>query len=214
VSRQTTPTTRRNAISRRNKQTSDIHLVAYFLDPQQITEKRCAPSPAELQRIHHFLELYGSHDPLIARMIRDQLLAFLTGEDDFSPRSPIWQLKHNNNAQAVWGMMKLWTPELAKLAYRIFITPANSVPSERAFSSYNLQHDKKRSKLTPENTDRLCFIHVNRRILDRTPTCKKRWEQLDEEELAFIEEELLGTAEDPVWIGGLGTGGLAVNLPV
>ena len=97
--------------------------------------------------------------------------------------------------------MKLWTPKLAKLAYRIFITPANSVPSERAFS-YNLQHDKKRSKLTPQNTDRLCFIHVNRRILDRILTCRKRWEQLDEEELACIEEELLGTAEDPVWIGG------------
>jgi hypothetical protein len=114
--------------------------------------------------------LYESHDSLVARTIRSQLLAFLTSEDDFSPRSPFWQLYHNNNAQAFWSMMKLWTPELAELAYRILITPANSVPSECAFSSYNLQHDKKRSNLTPENTDRLCFIHVSRRILDRTPT--------------------------------------------
>jgi len=30
-------------ISRRNKQTSDIHLVAYFLDPRRITERRRAP---------------------------------------------------------------------------------------------------------------------------------------------------------------------------
>ena len=37
--------------------------------------------------------------------------------------------------------------------------------------------------------------------MDCTPTCKKSWEQLDEEELAFIEEDLLGTAEDLVWIG-------------
>jgi len=41
---------------------------------------------------------------------------------------------------------------------------------------------------------------VNRRVLDRTLICKKRWEQLDVEKLACIEEELLGTAEDPVWI--------------
>jgi len=81
------------------------------------------------------------------------------------------------------------------LAYHIFITPANSVPSERAFS-YSLQHDKKRSKLTTQNTDQLYF-NVNRGVLDRTLTCKKRWEQLDEEKLACIEEKLLGTAEDP-----------------
>ena len=84
---------------------------------------------------------------LVARTTWGQLFAFHTGEDGFSPKSPTWQLRQNNNAQTPWSTVN---PELAKLAYRIFTYPANYVPPERAFSSNNLQHYKKRSKLTTQ----------------------------------------------------------------
>jgi len=48
--------------------------------------------------------------------------------------------------------------------------------------------------------------------MDRTPTCKRRWEHLDDEELACVEEELLGTAEDPVWVGELDASGCKDRL--
>jgi hypothetical protein len=50
---------------------------------------------------------------------------------------------------------------------RLFEIPANSVPSERAFSTMNLTHTSYRNRLTVENVDKICYIHINRRILGR-----------------------------------------------
>ena len=55
--------------------------------------------------------------------------------------------------------------KLAPFAIRVFKTPANSVPSERAFSAMNLVESKLRSKITAENMDMATFIFINGKVL-------------------------------------------------
>jgi hypothetical protein len=57
--------------------------------------------------------------------------------------------------------------ELAKLAIRIFKTIANSVASERAFSAIGLIVTRLRNRLGAEKADKLIYIYLNQRVLDR-----------------------------------------------
>jgi hypothetical protein len=56
---------------------------------------------------------------------------------------------------------------LAKLATRVFHTLANEVPSERVFSAMKTLHSKTRNRLTEERVDKLLFIQINLRTLNR-----------------------------------------------
>lgn len=81
---------------------------------------------------------------------------------------------------------------LSDLALRLFHTPANSVPSERAFSVQNYLHDSKRNRLTSERSAKLQFIYINKRALRYKNPGKKREEQtwltLTEDQELAIEE--------------------------
>jgi hypothetical protein len=56
---------------------------------------------------------------------------------------------------------------LAQLIVRIFKAIANSVASERAFSAINLIYTKLRGRLGIEKANKLIFIYINQRVLDR-----------------------------------------------
>ena len=75
--------------------------------------------------------------------------------------------------------------ELYQLATRLFHTPANSVPSERSFSSMGILHSKSRNRLTVERVSKMLYIQVNRRTLGRVG---KPVAQL-EEELEITDDE-------------------------
>jgi hypothetical protein len=83
------------------------------------------------------------------------------------------------------------------------------VPSERSFSAQNLIHDKTRNRLSPEKTNKLMFIYINRRVLDREEGAQQpiRWEDLNEEQLLELEDQLLadGAREhlEDLWGEGL-----------
>jgi hypothetical protein len=88
----------------------------------------------------------------------------------------------------------------------LFHTPANSVPSERSFSVRNLIQDKKRSCLSPEAADKLSYIHVNRRVLDRNPGEVRAWHEMEEEARVVWEDEVLaGVPDGPDWLGATGS---------
>lgn len=55
---------------------------------------------------------------------------------------------------------------LAPLARKFLCPPASSVPSERVFSEIGIIYDKKRSRLTGENAERLCFLNYNLKLLN------------------------------------------------
>jgi hypothetical protein len=106
-----------------------------------------------------------------------------------------------------WKESYLIARELSTLAVRVFSTPANSVPSERAFSIRNLIQDDKRASLSDETADKLTFVHINHRVLDRIidPAQIKAWIQMSDEELGETERHYFDSpAGAPAWFTGHG----------
>jgi len=86
---------------------------------------------------------------------------------------------------------------LAKLSIRIFEAISNSIASERAFSCMNLIHTKLRNRLGSEKANKLIYIYMNQRVLDRNkslfigdPIEKTIEEQIELEEVLL---EILGS---------------------
>jgi hypothetical protein len=52
-------------------------------------------------------------------------------------------------------------PELAAFVRTMLVTPANSVPSERAWSTMNFVHTKQRNRLNLDTLNKLIFIYLN-----------------------------------------------------
>jgi hAT family C-terminal dimerisation region len=129
---------------------------------------------------------HAEHKKEVSCSIQD----FLNKQNGFT-KSHISQL-HINNPVRYWQSYFDSTnhDELARLAARIFGTIANSVASERAFSAMNLIVTKLRNRLSPEKANKLIFIYMNQRVLDRSGDLllgdwvdKTDDEQLDLEEL-------------------------------
>ena len=55
---------------------------------------------------------------------------------------------------------------LAKKARKVFCAPPSSVPSEHVFSEVSAIYESKRSRLTGEHTEQLCFLHHNLELLN------------------------------------------------
>jgi hypothetical protein len=101
-------------------------------------------------------------------------------EGCFTSSAPAWDVQ--NNAINFWTEMVHFAPELSRFALRLLHTPANSVPSERSFSTRNLVQDVKRNSLSPDVADRLCYIHIIQRMLDRQPSEPRGWYGLSDED--------------------------------
>ena len=64
-----------------------------------------------------------------------------------------------------WRMVTSVSPHLGRIARRLWSTTANSVPSERAFSTMNYIHSRLRNRLTPERANKLQYIYINERAI-------------------------------------------------
>ena len=82
---------------------------------------------------------------------------------------------------------------LASYARRLLTTIGNSVPSERAFSTMNYIHSKIRNRLSVESADKLQYIFINSRVLEKQITTQPTAEEL----LAM--EELHGLGIEIGW---------------
>jgi hypothetical protein len=82
--------------------------------------------------------------------------------------------------------------ELARLAVRIFETVANSVILERAFLAMNLIITKLRNMLDAKKVDKLIFIYMNQRVLDKAgDLLLGDWAEHSDNEKVELEELLL-----------------------
>jgi hypothetical protein len=158
---------------RRKVQSVALHTVAFFLDSANFAVH---PSVEENNIVDEFLTDYGDdqarQEYIDYRSQSGQCSSFLLLPDlcllfagDFIRDNRVWM--HAHNPVAFWRGMKPFAPQLSSLCLRLFHALANSVPSERAFSSRNLVHSRLRNRLGPERADKLCFVHINRRILHR-----------------------------------------------
>jgi hypothetical protein len=91
-------------------------------------------------------------------------------------------------AREFWVSTINRTKALGILCNRLFSTPANSVPSERSFSTQNFIHTKIRHKLKPDRVDKLTYIYMNSRVFDGRTEGNQHILTADEEEQ--LEEEM------------------------
>lgn len=127
----------------------------------------------------------------------DEFLAYRAcdGHRIFSVGSSFW--RPNQKPYQAWQRAKIQGSKLAVVALRLFGTIANSVPSERSFSTQNFLHSNVRNRITTERTDKMAFIYINSRVLkrvngmteasERGPLC---WEQASESDLMHLEDQL------------------------
>jgi hAT family C-terminal dimerisation region len=174
------------AKKRIDKQVTNLHILAFLLNPhylklyemtaewqdQALAALREYVSSAEYQQVQA--------DFLNVRSQRGHLAASSTawkGFQDSTPALLFWQLSHVN--------AKL----LSEIAMRLFETPANSVPSERAFSAMDITATKKRNRLSVEKLNKLCYVYMNSRALSHP---HKGLIHLSDNDLILMEDLIFG----------------------
>ena len=167
-------------------QLSDIHLTAFHMDPRNL---RVPYNSGDQEKIIGFLELHVPAEKF--KDVRGSYLDFKCLFNNFL-NAELWTETAMNDPMEYWRLASAYAPDLATFALRIFNTPPNSVPSERAFSTMKLNSGKFRATMALERLDKLCFIHINRRTLDRDEIkgIKRHYHQLTETEEVELEQEL------------------------
>jgi hypothetical protein len=148
-------------LKRMDKQTYDIHYAGFALRPDTVGTKleeqlmmkvlqffKSAVNPAD------YLHIVREFNHFRAQSGGQFAAGGLVYSKEWTPLDA-WMLLDNQGSK------------LAALAVRIFGTIANSVPSERSFSAVNFLHSKARNRLTSANADKLAFIYMNERVLER-----------------------------------------------
>jgi hypothetical protein len=92
-------------------------------------------------------------------------MAYYTRSKAFRQDQEAWAMAKDPGL--FWQMHYDDSKELYLLATRLLHTLANSVPSERSFSSMNILHSKSRNRLTVERVSKILYIQINRRTLGR-----------------------------------------------
>jgi hypothetical protein len=175
--------------SRSALQIADIHIAAYHLDPANINSK-----PEDVKEYHAVFNVFTSHSPPECHAtLKSEFFRFKKRKGGFDDPD-YWTDDAVKDPVTFWSMASAMSPLLAEFAERLFTTPPNSVPSERAFSAMNLQHSRLRPNLSPKKIDKLCFIHMNCRALySQKYPYKKKLRELTEEEEVEMENILLET---------------------
>ena len=180
------------------KQVNGLHWTAFLLDPASITY------PLDDYTQDLVMETMTRYipQPLLAQSRRAFFL-FRQKQDVFSPGANCWQ--DAGEPWLFWQIAHHHSPGLATLASRLFKTPANSVPSERAFSTQNLIHTKTRNRLDTQRVDKLTYVHVNQRVLDHCGTVSsepvpRTFYDLPATEVIDLEEEALEELRATEWV--------------
>jgi hypothetical protein len=137
--------------SRFKLQTVPLHVAAYVLHPanQGTNMAGLVPEAEFMSQLGPLFKRYTSV-PAEA-MISYQ--NYHTGSVDFSSSSAAEQWK--DDPKAYWIYHQGRNRSLAEFAFRLMITPSNSVPAERNFSIQNLIHTPVRNKLSQHKVNML-----------------------------------------------------------
>jgi len=169
------------------RQTEDIHIIAYLLNPITAGDDDIPFHTAiEITSIlHKFFKRQGIDN----QNGMGQTLELRYREERFHHGHFIWEYKHN--MRTFWKVARSIAPAIAPVAIRLASTPCNSVPSERSFSILKLLHNKLRNRLRPDKVNMLQYIYINKRVLERIKA-----DQATEAELIELEDALLKIGED------------------
>jgi hypothetical protein len=150
------------AQKRMDKQVINLHALAFLLNPHYL---RLYEMTAELQdrALDALREHVADKD---YQQVQADFLNFRAQRGHFAASATAWRgFKDSTPPLLFWQLSHVNARLLSDLAMRLFETPANSVPSERAFSAMNLTATKKRNRLSVEKLNKLCYIYMNSRTL-------------------------------------------------
>ena len=159
--------------------------------PLRLTHRKRNKSFADA--VIQYMNQYAPSGHIAVRAQRD----FFTYPGRFGPFSASNASWKFDDPLTFWYAQQGFTPELANIAIRLFHTLANSVPSERFFSVQNLIYNKFRNRLQPTRVNKLTFLDLNCRVLDRKPSEKYQWQQHSQPEELELEDEVLDLGPAP-----------------
>jgi hypothetical protein len=141
----------------------------------------------------NFFEKYiNDHDDVESTM--KQWLAFKDQINDFHSTADCW--KWTEDSKLFWLCVESFASQLFKLALRVNRISDNSVLAERDWSIMNLIKTKTRNSLNNVNVDKLMYIYMNERTLNRSKNLKKKLRytqsiEIDEKKLCEMKNKLL-----------------------
>ena len=148
--------------ARERKQLLPLHYLAFYLDPSTLDVELPRDRQSQLfETIKQLIDDLKDAENAIAEFVQ-----FRNKRTPYPASHASWILK--NRALSFWQSCEedknLLLPPLAT---RLLSTVANSVASERGFSTMNLIHSASRNSLSLEKVSKLCYIHINQRVLDQ-----------------------------------------------
>ena len=174
-------------------QITELHVVASLLLPQNRTIKVVGVTTehAFSSIMHRFFARYlNAEDSIVAMR---QWLAFRDQEDEFHANSECWT--YQMTPELFWNFCKHFALILSKLARKVMMLPGNSVLAERSWSVMNLIMNKTRNSMASINVDKLMFIYLNERTLNRPKEIKRKLQfagiDIEEDDLYEMEDRLL-----------------------
>lgn len=187
-------------------QITTINWVAYALDPATPAISRTF-TPERIPEVYNWLWTHSNGRHAVLRQFAD----FCGQEGQFhQSNEALWSL--NCDPYHFWRLLEMQAPELSLLATRLWVCPANSVPSERSFSATNYIQSRFRSRLSTERTSLLTYIYMNLAALRNSHKVahqhqasidmrRKRWEEealqrIDEIELAIDSAPMADIEDD------------------
>lgn len=166
---------------REQKQLRAFHYLAFYLDPTTITHTLHKQEDC----YRAITDLTDSSDQ--AKEAQTEFVKFRAKISPFYPALPSWI--HKDNPLIFWESIPSELC-LKSIARRLYKAIANSVFSERGFSTMKLIHSTTRNRLKPEKVSKLCYIHINQRVLDRSEQGGWAIHKLEDKELAEFEQEM------------------------
>ncbi len=123
-----------------------------------------------------------------------QWLAFKSQMNDFQFNAECW--RWTEDSKLFWLCIESFALQLSKLSLRVNRISDNSVLAKRDWFIMNLIKTKTRNQLSNINVDKLMYIYINERTLNRSRNLKKKLRytqsiEIDEKKLLNMKDRLL-----------------------
>ena len=150
---------------RYTRQLSDLYSLAFWLMPRNVLSNRFSQANEQTKVLNCLQRYVKSEDHVITVQA---FLEYYNRIEGFHAREMSWSFTGSTGgAKVFWTYHLNRVPALAGLALRVLNTIANSVPCERHFSAINWVHTPTRSTMTSDRVNKLLFIQLNLRVLER-----------------------------------------------
>lgn len=145
-----------NILSRRHFILKDIHLAAYFLDPD--TRGKNLSASQNIDTIEY-----------ICNVAKNMNLDVMCDLANYQSNQSVWAKpflwENLDKIEPIdwWKLLSRCT-DLSKVAIKILTAPDTSTATERSFSTYSWIHSKRRNRLTNDRAGKLCAIAYNHKL--------------------------------------------------